>query len=114
MSINETPKVKYFESDSNPILSGTGAEIPCFIGITGNPTPKTGIQKFKNFQQVYKTVENGGIGTDLENNQLLIAVNDFFKEIKKSNSDDITVPYIYIIDLGAAEVSTPKPISILL
>lgn len=109
MSINETPKVKYYESDSNPILSGTGAEIPCFIGITGNTTPKTGIQKFKNFQQVYKTVENGGIGTDLENNQLLITVNDFFKEIKKFNSDDITVPYIYIIDLGAAEVSTPKP-----
>ena len=109
MSITETPKVRYYESDSNPIISGTGAEIPVFIGITGNTNPFTGIKRFKNFQQCYKTSENGGVGTDLENNQLLIALNDFFKEIRKTKSEDVSVPYVYVIDLGTATTSDAAP-----
>lgn len=108
MSINETPKVKYFESDSNPTLAGVGAEIPCFIGVSGNKTPKTSIQKFKNFQQVYKTVENGGLGTNLESNPLLEVIRDFFQEIRKTQSEDASVPYIYVIDLGEADLKTAK------
>lgn len=108
MAITETPKVRYFESDSNPTLKGNGAQIPIFIGVSGNTTPKTGIQKFKNFQQIYKTVENGGIGTNLEENPLLNTINDFFKEIRKTNSDDITVPYIYVIDIGTATTTEAK------
>lgn len=108
MSIEETPKVRYYESDSNPLLNGDGAQIPIFIGLSGNETPAEGIQKFKNFSSCYKTVANGGLGTDLKTNPLLAAINDFFKESKKTNSDDISVPYIYVIDLGAAGVSTAK------
>ncbi len=109
MPITETPKVRYFESESNPTLNGTGAQIPIFIGVSGNATPKKGIQKFKNFQQVYKTVENDGLGTNLEENPLLNAINDFFLEIRKTNSDDVTVPYIYAIDLGAATSAELTP-----
>lgn len=108
MPITETPKVRYFESDSNPTLDGDGAQIPIFIGISGNTTPTAGIQRFKNFQACYKTVENGGIGTTLESNPLLSAVNEFFQEAKKTNSEDTGVPYIYVIDLGTATTDTAK------
>ena len=49
ITITETPKVRYYEGDSNPGLSGEGAQIPIFIGITGNQSPTQGIQKFKSF-----------------------------------------------------------------
>ena len=80
ISIDETPKVNYFESESNPKDTGEGAQIPIFIGISGNTSPKSGIQKFKSFEQCNKTVQNGGLGTDTSTNPLLNVLKGFFKE----------------------------------
>ena len=92
MAITETPKVKYFEGTSNPILSGTGGEIPIIIGISNNANPASGIQKFKNFSACNATVANGGLGTDTTNNPLLAFLKEFFEENKKKSSDELSVP----------------------
>lgn len=105
ISIDGTPKVQYIETDSNPNLNGDGAEIPIFIGRTGNESPASGIQKFTSYEACAKTVANGGIGTDTTNNPLLAVLKDFFEESRKVNSSDITVPYVYVIDLGVANIS---------
>lgn len=109
MAITETPKVKYFEGTSNPTLSGTGGQIPIIIGISNNENPTTGIQKFKNFSACNATVENGGIGTDTTNNPLLAFLKDFFEENKKKSPDELSVPYVYVIDLGTGVTTGDNP-----
>ena len=109
ITITETPKVRYYESDSNPGLSGEGAQIPIFIGITGNSSPATGIQKFKSYTAAERTVANGGIGTDPATNPLLAVLKDFFAEGRKNEADDIGIPYVYVIDLGNATVANAAP-----
>lgn len=109
ISITETPKVRYYEGDSNPGLSGEGAQIPIFIGITGNNSPTPGIQKFKSYTAAKRTVANGGIGTDTSTNPLLAVLEDFFIEGRKNESEDIGIPYVYVIDLGKATVTTTTP-----
>ena len=107
MSIDlvETPKIKYFETESNPTPNGDGAEIPVIIGITGNSTPASGVLKFKNYTAAAKTVANGGIGTDPATNPVLKFLKGFFEENIKKESDDLTVPYVYVIDLGTGKTS---------
>lgn len=105
MPITQTPKVTYSEGTSNPTLNGEGAQIPIFIGITGNNNPKTGIQKFKNYAECSKTIANGGIGTDTSSNPLLSVLKDFFEESRKVNADDIGIPYVYVIDLGTGKTN---------
>jgi len=109
ITITETPKVRYYESDSNPGLSGEGAQIPIFIGITGNNSPTAGIQKFKSYTAAERTVANGGIGTDPATNPLLAVLKDFFAEGRKNEADDIGIPYVYVIDLGNATVANAAP-----
>ena len=109
ITITETPKVRYYEGDSNPGLSGEGAQIPVFIGITGNQSPTQGIQKFKSYAAAKRTVANGGIGTDTSTNPLLACLEDFFIEGRKNESEDIGIPYVYVIDLGNATVANPAP-----
>lgn len=109
MAIIETPKVKYFEGTSNPILSGTGGEIPIIIGISNNANPASGIQKFKNFSACNATVANGGLGTDTTNNPLLAFLKEFFEENKKKSSDELSVPYVYVIDLGTGMTTGETP-----
>lgn len=106
ITITETPKVKYRESKSDPTLSGSGAEIPIIIGISGNESPKTGIQRFDDYTDACKTIANGGIGTDTSTNPLLAFLEGFFAESKKKSSGDLKVPYVYVIDLGNATVKT--------
>lgn len=106
MAITETPKVKYYEGTSNPTLNGEGGEIPIIIGISNNANPAAGIQKFKNFSACNATVANGGLGTSTTNNPLLAFLKDFFEENKKINSDDLSVPYVYVIDLGVGTTTT--------
>lgn len=106
MAITDTPKVIYSEADSNPTLKGTGSQIPVFIGITGNTTPAEGILKIKNFKEANRSVANGGIGTSIDTNPLLKAVKEFFEEVRKVTSSDITAPYIYVVDLGNATLSS--------
>lgn len=109
IDLNETPKIKYGETDSNPTPNGDGAEIPVIIGITGNTTPATGILKFKNYTAAAKTVANGGIGTDPTTNPVLNYLKGFFEENIKKESDDLTVPYVYVIDLGTGKTSGQSP-----
>ena len=106
ITITETPKTKYVESNSDPTLSGSGAEIPVIIGISGNETPKSGIQRFDDYSEACKTVANDGIGTDTATNPLLAFLKDFFEESKKKQSGDAKVPYVYVIDLGTATVKS--------
>ena len=105
----ETPKIKLTETESNPTPNGEGAEIPVVIGITNNSTPATGILKFKNYTAAEKSVANGGIGTDPTNNPLLQYLKGFFQENIKKESTDLTVPYVYVIDLGTGKTSGQNP-----
>lgn len=109
ISIDGTPGVRYSESESNPRVIGDGAEIPIFIGVTGNASPTSGIQKFSSYVECCKTVANGGIGTDTSTNLLLATLKDFFEESRKVNSGDVTVPYVYVIDLGTATAESATP-----
>ena len=106
ITITETPKTKYKESKSDPTLSGSGAEIPIIIGISGNETPTAGIQRFDDYTDACKTIANGGIGTDPSTNPLLAFLEGFFAESKKKYSGDLKVPYVYVIDLGTATVKS--------
>ena len=45
MAITQTPGITYNEINTTPYANGVGAEIPIFIGISGNSTPYIGIQK---------------------------------------------------------------------
>ena len=106
ITLSETPKIKYQESDSNPTPSGDGAEIPIIIGITGNVTPATGILKFTNYSSAAKSVANGGIGTDTSTNPVLAFLKEFFEENVKLDNEDLCVPYVYVIDLGTGRTTT--------
>lgn len=108
--ISDTPNVTYTELDSNPVWIGEGSQIPVFIGLTG--TAISGdpvIQKFKTYSAAAKSTELGGIGTDPETNPLLAAVKDFFEESAKRTSEDLGVPYIYVINLGTSTLTTADP-----
>lgn len=108
MPIEKTPRVEYYEENSNPLASGDGAEIPIIIGISGNETPVEGVKKFKNYKQAFAEVSEGGIGTDVENNPILSFLKNFFAETNKKYSDDIGVPYVYVIDVGTADISNEE------
>lgn len=101
MNISETPKVKFYYGDNNPLLNGEGAQIPVFIGYSGNSTPSEGLLKFKNYTGAIKETSLGGIGPETDNNLLLKTIKEFFTEVKKIDLEDTTVPYVYAIDLGA-------------
>lgn len=98
----------YFDETTEYELEGNGGKIPVFIGKTGN-TAATGykvdgtqILKFKNYTEVCRSIANGGIGTDTSTNPLLQVLKDFFEEAEPKTSEDIGVPYIYVIDVGDA------------
>ncbi|WP_296882121.1 hypothetical protein [uncultured Methanobrevibacter sp.] len=109
IDLTETPKIKYFETESNPTPNGDGAEIPVIIGITGNSTPASDVLKFKNYTAAAKSIANGGIGTDPDTNPVLKFLKGFFEENIKKESDDLTVPYVYVIDLGTGKTSGQTP-----
>lgn len=100
MSIERTPGVDYYELDSNPSWTGEGAEIPIIIGLTEGTISTLSIQKFKNYAACNKTVANGGIGIG-ETNPVRLFLKNFFEETQKTQSDDISVPYVYVIALGS-------------
>ncbi len=107
MPISKRPGV-YFNETTEFELQGNGGKIPVFIGKTGNTgtatykVDGTQIQKFSSWGEVNKTVANGGIGVDTATNPLLATLKEFFEEASVSTADDIGVPYIYVIDIGAA------------
>jgi len=110
MAITKIPGVYYNETVDFE-LTGAGAKIPVFIGTTGNEgtaaykVDGTVIRKYKNWNDVNKatTADEPGIGvyTDDTTNLLSKTLKDFFAEAEMKNNDDIGVPYIYVIDVGA-------------
>ena len=106
MSFNRTPGV-YYDEDAEYELAGNGAKIPVIIGATGNTgtadykVDGTAIQKFTGWDEVNRSIANGGIGTDTSTNPLLAALEEFFKEAEIQTTEDIGIPYIYVIDVGA-------------
>ena len=106
MPISKRPGVYYTETAEFE-LQGNGGKIPVFIGKTGNtavtdrPVDGTKILKYETWAEVYRTVSSGGLGTNFTNNILLSVLKDFFEENEPKTSDDISVPYIYVIDVGA-------------
>ena len=106
MPITKKPGV-YFNETTEYELQGNGGKIPVFIGKTGN-TAATGykvdgtqILQFANYTEVNRSIANGGIGTDLTTNPLLAVLKDFFEEAEVKSSEDIGIPYVYVIDVGA-------------
>lgn len=97
----------YFDETTEYELEGNGGKIPVFIGKTGNSATTgyavdgTQILKFKNYTEACRTIANGGIGTDTTTNPLLTVLKDFFEEAEPKTAEDIGVPYVYVIDVGA-------------
>lgn len=101
MTIEKTPNISYIETDQNPKMNGSGAVIPLIIGQTGNTvTPENiTIKKYKNIAKIEATVANGGIGNG-DNNMTYQFCKKFIGETKKIQSDDVGLPYLYVIDMG--------------
>ena len=103
MVFNKIPGV-YLNEDVDYELSGVGSKIPVFIGKTGN----TGTNdykvdgsvalKFSNYDELNKAITAGGIGLDNDLNKVL---KNFFEEARLKQPDDIGVPHVYVIDVGA-------------
>ena len=106
MPITKRPGV-YFNETTEFELQGNGGKIPVWIGKTGNSATTgykvdgTQILTFKNWNEVNRSIANGGIGTDTSSNPLLAALKDFFEEAEINDAGDIGVPFIYVIDVGA-------------
>lgn len=103
MVFNKIPGV-YLNEDVDYELSGVGSKIPVFIGKTGN-TGSTAYKvdgsvalKFSNYDDLNKAITAGGIGLDNDLNKVL---KNFFEEARLKQPDDIGVPYVYVIDVGA-------------
>lgn len=103
MVFNKIPGV-YLNEDVDYELSGVGSKIPVFIGKTGNTgsadykVDGSVALKFSNYDDVNKAITAGGIGLDNDLNKVL---KNFFEEAKLKQPDDIGVPHVYVIDVGA-------------
>lgn len=111
MSFNKIPGL-YYDENAEYELAGNGAKIPVIIGATGN-TASTGyvvdgsqIQKFAGWDEVNRSIANGGIGTNTATNKSLAFLEEFFEEAEIKSSDDLGVPYIYFIDVGDGTTKT--------
>ena len=118
----------YYGEEVTYELTGKGSKIPVFIGETGNTltsaeqnTSNYKIDgsvalKFSNINDVLRPVvktgddwkDKTGIGGKDEygklipSNKLANVIYDFYSEAKLLQSNDIGVPYLYVIDIGDA------------
>lgn len=103
MVFNKIPGV-YLNEDVDYELSGVGSKIPVFIGKTGNTgsadykVDGSVALKFTNYDDLNKAITAGGIGLDNDLNKVL---KNFFEEARLKQPDDIGVPHVYVIDVGA-------------
>lgn len=105
------PYINYTETDSNPLLDGEGAQIPVFIGKTGNTVNASNIKlkKFKNYASVKSVDGYGEEPLNLEEaNPLQYEIKQFFTEANgyALNNDDMGVPRVYSIDVGKNPTTT--------
>ena len=103
MVFNKIPGV-YLDEVVDYELSGVGSKIPVFIGKTGNSGTSaykvdgSVALKFSSYDDLNKATTAGGIGLTNDLNKVL---KEFFDEAKLKQPDDIGVPYVYVIDVGA-------------
>ena len=101
----------YLDEEVDYELSGTGAKIPVFIGLTGNTGTNaykvdgTSVLKFSGYDELNKATTAGGIGAvaadaTTSTNLLNFVLRKFYEEAKLRQPDDVGVPYIYVIDVG--------------
>ena len=106
MALEKIPGL-YYDETAEYQTAGSGGKIPVFIGVTGNSATTgykvdgTQINKFASWEEVNRTIANGGIGTDTSTNALLAVLEDFFEEAEVRATDDLGIPHIYVIDVGA-------------
>ena len=106
MPISKIPGL-YFDETTEYEAVGTGAKIPVIIGATGNSAATgykidgTQINKFSGWEEVNRSIANGGIGTDTSTNKTLAFLKDFCEEAQPKAPGDLGVPYFYVIDVGA-------------
>ena len=87
MPISKIPGL-YFDESTEFEVFGTGAKIPVIIGTTGNSSATgyavdgTQINKFSSWEEVNRTIANGGIGTDTSTNKVLAFLKDSLKKQK--------------------------------
>lgn len=111
MTNPKTPGI-YFNENVESELIVAGAKIPVIIGKTGNtatenyPVDGSAFLKFSKYADANRTIANGGIGTDTSTNPLLAFLKDFFEEATVTASDQLGVPYVYVIDVGAGTDKT--------
>lgn len=111
MSITKIPGV-YYDENVEYELQNIGAKIPVIIGKTGNSAATgykidgTQINKFNGWDEVNRTIANGGIGTDTTTNPVLAFLEKFFEESAPKYSGDLSVPYVYVIDVGDGTTKT--------
>lgn len=102
---NRRPGV-YFDETTELELVGAGAKIPVVIGATGNtgtndyPVDGTNVLSFRNYDEACRSISNGGIGTDPTTNKVLSFLEEFFEEAEPKTTDDLGIPFIYVIDVG--------------
>lgn len=107
----------YLDEEVDYELSGTGSKIPVFIGLTGNSGTNdykvdgTSVLKFTSYDELNKATTAGGIGVvdssaTTSTNILNLVLRKFYDEARLTKPDDIGVPYIYVIDVGAGTSKT--------
>ena len=101
MTVTATPNVSISKLENS--VNGDGAYIPVIIGQTGNTvaTSDIKIKTFTGWEEIYASLNNGGIGTDLETNKSLSFIKYFLEECTPINAEDIGMPKIYFIDMGS-------------
>ena len=108
MALEKIPGL-YYDETAEYQTAGSGGKIPVFIGVTGNSATTdykvdgTQINKFTKWEDVNRSIANGGIGvwTEETTNKLLDVIKDFFEEAEIKTTEDLGIPYIYVIDVGA-------------
>lgn len=101
----------YFDETTEYELEGNGGKIPVVIGVTGlhtsqHPIDGTGYLKYKSYDEACRNVTQGGIGTHVDENPVLAFLKDFFEEAEPKTSEDIGIPYVYVIDVGEGTSKT--------
>lgn len=101
MIIEETPYVEISEIEEDSV-NGNGAYIPVIIGQTDNTVSADNlkVQTFVRYEQACATVQNGGIGVNLNTNKSLAFLKPFLEECAPKNIDDIGLPKFHFIDMG--------------
>lgn len=107
MAINILPGLYNEEFSSLNNATNENVKIPVFIGTSPNTGSATTLLKYKSFDEANKTVANGGLLKDNDDDEttniLFRRVKEFFEENIVTAEEDFIVPYIYVVDLGESE-----------